>query len=478
MNTHKVFMLFVLLIYLSKQDAFDFIPVHKATIQPIQHKTAEWTSPCFMNNTAKLKSFDKQGASIQIIASNATSILCYDLYIIITTQTISVKPIYMHGSYEFMIDSWNDGEYQDVINNGFQIFLVQEQIIGTLIDIWNTYQLFKTLDKTTEAANLKFIKENMNITLEYRPYHDDILILDESMIKSGDYFAITRLQGADTMIMYGTGGMTGHTALALWFGDELYIIESSGNKTYWPEPYGIIRTAYRKWMQQAIKAEYLIDFLPLSKNSREKFNVNAAIQYFKTIEGLPYGYHNFFYSYIDTPKNNYQKGITAELVALIFSLLDRIEPDLTHNVWNAALNMRLGLPSDTRFHNILQYINTKNLSFAEVVAWPEQDEWIYMNGKSLVCSSFVISIYKAGGLFGNMTIQATEFTPKDTYQLNFFDDQMIGLPEKCKRDGMPYCQLMGRYKLPLPGFNSISPYDHMNEKCPSMPPDYKRPPKC
>lgn len=39
----------------------------------------------------------------------------------------------------------------------------------------------------------------------------------------------------------------------------------------------------------------------------------------------------------------------------------------------------------------------------------------------MVCSSFVIAIYKAGGLFGDLNIQATEFTPRDIYQLNFWD---------------------------------------------------------
>ena len=49
-----------------------------------------------------------------------------------------------------------------------------------------------------------------------------------SEIKSGDYLAILRLDGLDPLIMWGTGGHTGHTAVAVWFGDELYICESTG----------------------------------------------------------------------------------------------------------------------------------------------------------------------------------------------------------------------------------------------------------
>jgi hypothetical protein len=226
---------------------------------------------------------------------------------------------------------------------------------------------------------------------------------------------------------------------------------------------------------------YLVDFLPLSKENREKFNAEAAIKYFKSIEGNPYGYHNFFYSYIDTEKDNYQHGLNAQMVALILTLMDYFEPDLTAKVFNDGLNMRLGTPQSYRFPQIIAHIEQHNMSFAQVMASPEQDDWTYHDGKSLVCSSFAIAIYKAAGLFGNITdsIQATEFTPKDSYQVRLFDDSSLQyLPEECKRDELPFCQILGNHKLVLPGFNTILPYAHMNEKCPGMPPDYKRPAGC
>ncbi len=30
----------------------------------------------------------------------------------------------------------------------------------------------------------------------------------------------------------------------------------------------------------------------------------------------------------------------------------------------------------------------------------------------------------------------------------------------------------------LPGYNTIEPYEHMNERCPSVPPEYARTPGC
>lgn len=51
----------------------------------------------------------------------------------------------------------------------------------------------------------------------------------------------------------------------------------------------------------------------------------------------------------------------------------------------------------------------------------EIDGWEYNDGVSYVCSAYVAAMYKAAGLFGDLEINAVEFTPKDVYILNFFD---------------------------------------------------------
>lgn len=57
--------------------------------------------------------------------------------------------------------------------------------------------------------------------------------IDESLIQSGDYFAVLRLDGLDPMIMYGTGSHSGHSVMAMRFDGELYIVESQ-DSWYWP----------------------------------------------------------------------------------------------------------------------------------------------------------------------------------------------------------------------------------------------------
>ena len=61
---------------------------------------------------------------------------------------------------------------------------------------------------------------------------------------------------------------------------------------------------------------------------------------------------------------------------------------------------------------ILVEVDKRGSSFAQLLTIPEQDDWVYADGKSVSCVSYVLEIYKAAGLFEPFTssIQATEFT--------------------------------------------------------------------
>lgn len=76
----------------------------------------------------------------------------------------------------------------------------------------------------------------------------------------------------------------------------------------------------------------------------------------------------------------------------------------------------------------------------EVGALPEIDGWEYSDGVSYVCSAYVAAMYKAAGLFGDFEINATEFTPKDVYTLDFFD-MNYQRPEACASadPNVPWC---------------------------------------
>jgi len=82
-----------------------------------------------------------------------------------------------------------------------------------------------------EKANKEFMRWAINWTLEERTTKK--VEIDESLVKSGDYFAVLRLDGLDPMIMYGTGSHSGHSVMALRMDGELYIVESQ-DAWYWP----------------------------------------------------------------------------------------------------------------------------------------------------------------------------------------------------------------------------------------------------
>ena len=118
------------------------------------------------------------------------------------------------------------------------------------------------------------------------------------------------------------------------------------------------------------------------------------------------------------------------------------------------------------------------------MAEPEQDGWIYTgvepkDGEAYICSAYVAALYKAAGLFEGLEINATEFTPADIAVLKFWDETSP-LPADCLDidPDLPYCQLLGKYRINHLHYNSVEPYDHMNETCSINFPTYDRDPGC
>lgn len=63
-------------------------------------------------------------------------------------------------------------------------------------------------------------------------------------------------------------------------------------------------------------------------------------------------------------------------------------------------------------YGILEETERRGISFDELLTIPENDEWVYSDGKSTTCVAFILQMYKAAGIFGPVadSIQVTEFT--------------------------------------------------------------------
>ena len=214
-----------------------------------------------------------------------------------------------------------------------------------------------------------------------------------------------------------------------------------------------------------------------------KFNEKAANDWFFKTEGLPYGYHNFLYGWMDTARDNLPPDMPNEMVPIILSMVENILPKTIFNFFVEGLNKRLG--SDCRdLPCIASEAAVKMMSIQDVMAIPEQDGWIYTglpnDGMAFVCSAYSAAVYKAAGMFDDYEVNATEFTPRDVYLMDFFDKEFVR-PQICidADPTLPYCQLIGKYRIDITHeWSTVKPYAHMNEHCPSTGPEYFRPEGC
>ena len=255
-----------------------------------------------------------------------------------------------------------------------------------------------------EKANVQWIKDTQNVTLVERTTQK--VEIDPDTIQSGDFFGVMRLDGLDPMIMYGTGSRVGHNVMALRFDGELYVVESQ-DAWYWPT-HGLQRTKWADWIKQAEDASFHVTHHPLNAESRAKFNEKAANDFFFDTEGLPYGYHNFLYGWVDTANDNWPPLLAREFVPIMFKIVEDVDPKLAQNFYTSALNKRLGV-ENKNISEIAQIAAMQNKSVEDVMAMTEIDGWEYTglqptDGRNWVCSAYVAAMYKAGGLFDDMSI--------------------------------------------------------------------------
>lgn len=105
-------------------------------------------------------------------------------------------------------------------------------------------------------------------------------------------------------------------------------------------------------LKQAAAAGYNTVWAPLSDEHRSRFNETAAIEWFKTVEGLEYGYQTLLWGWIDTamqnypclPDDNYTSNcLTWTALEPVFAAVDRRLPKIADLMWIEAWNKRLGV---------------------------------------------------------------------------------------------------------------------------------------
>ena len=354
--------------------------------------------------------------TITVPDENQKSLFCADSYAALTVASAKFGiHVGSTGQHSF---TWNttgltEAEQWDLDTNGIRLFHFTNSTLTTIGQIIDTALLFvpaltrASVPASCAARNLKFMADYANRNMPARTITQ--VDLPEEAIQSGDFFGIIRLDGLDPMLAWAMGSTTGHTTIAVRDeANELYIHESTAKDSYWPVN-GIQRTPYvwgarlcgcvlfcshglacsfKEWIARAKNASFNVVHAPLNEENRAKFNTTAALEFFSTVEGLNYGYHNMLWGWIDTIKNNYpcvppypvtedSKCLGWPLIEVLFSVLNKLIPALGDLMFKQAWNFRLG-STGLEPPELYQLAVKKGMNTNQLPTIPEEDSWKYV----------------------------------------------------------------------------------------------------
>jgi hypothetical protein len=472
----------------SEYPYFNFMPMFRAGLVPDKdaYGPTKWSASCFAENSAVASTQSDGSIKITVTSGVPKTDTCYDHYLLMTNTGIDRLKIVSTGETSFVYKvpaDLTDAEKWDLNQKGIRVMELLTDEPTTVANLLETVLLF--VPEFTQGVDKKSAERNVDFINKYTPFN--MQPRDPSsnrpppaeQVKSGDFFGIIRLDGLDPMLAWGMGSNTGHTTVALWIDGELYVCESTAVSSYWPTN-GIQKTPNATWLKQAELAGFNVVHAPLNAATRALFNESAAIDFFRTVEGVNYGYYNMFWGWVDTLYDNYpcvpsdysSVCLTWEAIEPLFATIDRHIPQISSMMWNPAFNKRIGT-TDLNTAQIYQTAMEVNQIPSRVIPTiVEQDEWRYNTTRyeqpytapSLVCCVFVCNVWKAAGVFQGMDVNCAEQTNIDDYSLQIFEDQ--------------YEQILGEWTLNLAHYNSKVPFPHMAETCPTHGPDYIQTPSC
>ncbi|KAL5540458.1 hypothetical protein UlMin_042553 [Ulmus minor] len=166
------------------------------------------------------------------------------------------------------------------------------------------------------------IEKHMEANFDARPqpWVTNITVDD---IHYGDFLAISKILGRwggfKTLEKWVSGAYAGHTAICLKDSEGKLWVGKSRHENDEGEDI-IVILPWDEWWEFELNKDDSnphIALLPLHPDMRAKFNETAAWEYAKSMDGMPYGYHNMIF------------------------IWNQRQPSYAANMWNEALNKRL-----------------------------------------------------------------------------------------------------------------------------------------
>jgi hypothetical protein len=288
---------------------------------------------------------------------------CSDGYIVTSGRTYHLAEVLLPGVHKVTFENLSEFELEFIQANGVQAFRFCDSMVNIIPDLVMTAELFigglglnpnipffgSHVPMHMQELNVEFVKKATGF--QWKKRKNPVFLKDYAAenFRSGDYLAITRFDGLDNIIHYGTGSHSGHSTMVLWERatdpsqeDQLYVVESQ-DAWYWPTQ-GLQRTKWEDWKRQAHNADFNVVHMRLRDEWQSKFDEKRAWDWFNKTAGMPYGYRNFIFVFLDTINQNLPDIVDVEFVYMASKIMENLVPELqTDIIMKEALNARLGI---------------------------------------------------------------------------------------------------------------------------------------
>ena len=476
----------------AQPDAWKFLGQTEAILTEANPSTV-WDNYCFAENKASLRWVDEMTADVTIESSGKKSLLCSDSYLITTLLHFDMKVIKMGGKHTIRYKFADADEVLVAKQTGLKILKFCDHWYNILPDFLMTLRFF-----IADVVTLK-LKMKLPVSWYEKLYDNHYRFLHrweglklvqrnpkillgpdffERNAKSGDIMCRYAGTGTSSIILWATGSQCSHIAVYMWGlpntadAGKLFVLQSNEDGI-WKQP--IAEFWAMNWNTTTV-------MLPLAAKYRAQFDLQKAWDWFETVNGSPYGIHNMFFTFLDTPESNWPQVISSDSWFTFMNLASKLKlpggGNIADDIMGQALNHRLGTQGLSMSQIIVEAAK-RGITMGELISMPEQEGWLYDGKQQFVCCAFAAALWKHGGLFGDMTILPQEFTNEDIFSIKVYDEDYV-LPAECQTNdpGLPFCITSGIYQIDPRNFNKVEPYSHMNEKCPSKAPFYYRPSNC
>uniref|UniRef100_M4CZE5 Uncharacterized protein n=1 Tax=Brassica campestris TaxID=3711 RepID=M4CZE5_BRACM len=369
----------------------------------------------------------------QGVADKAHSWTCMDIYVFVTPYRVTWDWYFISREHTMEFSEWEGKAEYEYVKQAERCFM-EAGMVGTLRALWDVFPLF-TNTGWGENSNIAFLEKHMGANFYappqpwgYKHYHRC-----NPLWRHASYSKIRGPWGGfETMEKWVSGAYAGHTAVCLRDSDGKLWVGESGNeneKRYCHGKSGGSLNKPRMMQIHILHCYRCILIIELSLMLQLRGNMLAAWMVNRMAITA------WIFSWIS---GNYPPPLDAHLVASVMTVWSKMQPDYAANMWNEALNKRLG---------------TEGLDLPDVL----------------------LEVEKRGSSFDEL------LAIKDAYMLKFFENNASRLPTWCNDNDdvkLPYCQILEKYRMELPDYNPMEPYPHMNDHCPSLPPKYHRPKNC